>query len=220
MIPHKERLVVIRSCRGGLLAVLALAMTAVLTACGSSNETQSLGSDYPNVEVGPMAARSVLLVTSPDGQHANVVMTLVNQGTEPDTLRQVTASRAEREGRPQASVFIQVSPGSAVNVGSPGQAAIVIPGINAVAKPGEAVDLELLFETAGSAKVTTVLQAPTGFYASYTPTALPSATGGQSPSGMPSPSAPPSPGGTPSPSGTPSPTGSVTPTGSPTGSPT
>lgn len=181
----------IRSRRGGLLAVLAL-MTAVLTACGSSDKSDSLGSDYPNAEVGPMAARAVQLVASPDGANANVVMTLVNRGTEPDTLRQVTASRADREGRPQASVFILVSPGSAVNLGSPGQDAVVIQGIDAVAKPGEFVDLELLFETAGSTTVTTVVQSPTGFYASYTPTALPSPTGGPSPSG-------PSPSGTPSP---------------------
>jgi len=163
---------VIRSRRGGALTVLALTMTAVLTACGGG-ETQSLGSDYPNVEVGQMAARSVLLVASPDGTDANVVMTLVNRGGEADTLRQVTVSRTEREGRPQASVFIRVQPGEAVNVGSPGQPAVVIPGIDAVARPGEFVDLDLLFETAGGTRLTTVVQEATGFYASYTPTALP-----------------------------------------------
>jgi copper(I)-binding protein len=183
-------------------------MTAGLTACGSANKTPSLGADYPNAEVGSMAARSVLLVASPDGKNANVVMTLVNHGTEPDTLRQVTASRADRDGRPQALVFIQVSPGSAVNVGSPGQDAVVIQGIDAVARPGEVVDLELLFETAGGATVTTIVQSPTGFYASYTPTGLPSPTSGPSLSGTPTPGA------------TSSPTGSVTPTGTPTGSPT
>ena len=200
----------IRSRRGGLLAVPALTMTAVLAACGSTG-TQSLGSNYPNAEVGSMAARSVLLVTSTDGTNANVVMTLVNHGTEPDTLRQVTASRAGQEGGPQALVFIQVSPGSAVNLGSPGQESVVVPGIDAVAKPGEVVDLELLFEVAGSAKVSTILQSPTGFYASYTPTVLPSPTGGPSPSGSPSPGATTTPSGTPSPSGSPSQTG----TGSP-----
>ena len=200
---------VIRLRRGGLLAVLALTMTAVLTACGSSSGTQNLGADYPNAEVGSMAARSVLLVTSDDGTAANVVMTLVNHGTEPDTLRQVTASRAGQEGGPQALVFIQVSPGGAVNLGSPGQQSVVLAGIDAIAKPGEVVDLELLFETAGSTKVSTILQSPTGFYASYTPTAVPSPTGAPSPSGSPSP------GGTTTPSGTPSPSGTPTGSGSP-----
>lgn len=207
----------IRSCRGGPLAVLALTMTAVLTACGGSSQSHSRGSDYPNAQVGSMAARSVLLVASPDGTNANVVMTLVNYGTEPDTLRQVTASRADREARPQASVFIQVSPGGAVNLGSPGQDAVVIQGIDAVARPGDFVDLQLLFETAGSAKVTAMVQSPTGFYAAYAPTALPPPTVGQSPSGIPSPTAPPSPGGTPGPTGTPSPPGSASPTPTPTG---
>ena len=192
-----------RSRCGGLLAVLALAMPAVVAACGGQDESISAGPNYPSAQAGPVAVRSVVLVASPDGKDANVVLTLVNEGSEVDTLQELKVTRRDREDGKQVPVNIRIRAGEAVNLGSPGQPSAVIRGIDTVVKPGEFAELEMLFARAGSAKITTILQSPTGYFASYAPAALPSPTATPSPSGLPS-------GG---PSGTPSPTGG--PSGSP-----
>jgi hypothetical protein len=187
---------VIRSHRGGLLAVLALAMPALVAACGGQDQSLEASPPYPSAQAGPIAVRAVLLVASPDGKDANVVLTLVNEGSEVDTLQQLTVTRRDQQGGMQVPVNIPVRAGEAVNVGSPGQPSAVIRGIDTTVQPGGFADLELLFANAGETRVTTILQSPTGYFASYAPTALPPPTTTPFPTGSPS--------GTPTPTGTPS----------------
>ncbi|MCI0686250.1 MAG: hypothetical protein L0Y54_03280 [Sporichthyaceae bacterium] len=191
----------IRSRRhAGLLAALVLATFAVLVGCATPDEGRSLGPNHPHTQAGDIAVRSVMLVASPDNQDASLVMTLVNQGSESDVLQAVRVGRLDRpDAGQQVPVSVNVPAGGAVNVGSPGQPAVVLRDIGRLAQPGEFVDVELLFGTAGEAAVSSILHPATGFYASYAPSPLPS----------PSPTPP-----------TPLPTGSVGPTPSPTSAPT
>jgi copper(I)-binding protein len=153
------------------LGALALAAVAVgpLVGCGAGPDAtareQYSPSDGVFVDVGAVRANNILVVADDSGQGA-VVMTLTNDGDQPDELVEVTlpgAGEATVEG-PQ-----EIAPGESLTVGTGGDTQIMLSGLEAV--PGESIELRFALARAGDTTVTTVVLAPEGDYAEQLPAA-------------------------------------------------
>ncbi len=153
------------------LGALALAAVTVgpLTGCGagldSTAREQYSPSDGVFADVGAVRANNILVVADDRGQGA-VVMTLANDGDEPDELAEVTLPGG---GEVAVEGPREIPPGEALTVGAGGDTQIMLSGLEAV--PGDSIELRFALARAGATTVTTVVLPPEGYYAEQLPAA-------------------------------------------------
>jgi hypothetical protein len=137
---------------------VALALALGLSGCGAGLRAQTYQqrttSDSTNEAIGALAIRHIRVLPPrgredyPVGSDATVALTVVNEGTEEDTLTSVTAEGA-------ASVDV-IGPGGrpaelvAPAQGTASQYAFVLRGLTRAVRPGNYISMELTFEKNGS----------------------------------------------------------------------
>jgi hypothetical protein len=117
-------------------------------------------------------------------------MTLVNSSNEPQALRSLQIAPPQTDGGSPApspstpldvAAAITVPAQGAVHVGAQGQPTVTVDGLDAIARPGQLVPVTLIFDKAGKITFNVVVQAGTGPFGSFAPTAQPTPTTSSSP---------------------------------------
>lgn len=152
--------------RQGVRALALAAAVSALSACGTFSQTTTAldynPSDGVSATVGDVGARN-LLVVGDKGREGLVSGALVNTGPNDATVT-ITAP-----GSPQP-VQVSVPPGQAVSLGSgTDQRSVVVGDLKQPA--GSMVKLTLSSPQGGQVAVDVPVLAPTGEYATVTPTA-------------------------------------------------
>ena len=197
---------------GSLLAGAAVTSLALLlsgcsfwapqTAAQPYVPSDGAAADIGRLEYGGVKLRNFLLVNGAKDTPGALVGAVVNEGTEPVTVRiGVFARDAGPQGAPLASTSVTARAGELVKVGAgDGGPALQVPAV----PEGPGSVLVMRVDTAqGGATLQLPVLPPTGPYASISPTASPTSSTGPSPtdSSSPRPSQSPSPTGSPSTTG-------------------
>jgi copper(I)-binding protein len=185
--------------RAAATAAVVLALSAALAGCGVGFDapTTQVSPPHPSGDIGPMRVRSFMLIQREGGGPAAAVVTLVNTSNEPQALRslQITppqtgggAATATPSTPLDVAAAITVPAHGAVHVGAQGQPTVTVNGLDAIARPGQLALVTLIFDKAGRMTLNVVVQAGTGPFASFAPTAQPTLTTSISPATTTSPS--------------------------------
>jgi hypothetical protein len=178
--------------RAAATAAVVLALSAALAGCGVGFDapTEQVSPPHPSGDIGPMRVRSFMLIQTDGGGPAAAVVTLVNTSNEPQALRslQITppqtgagAATATPSTPLDVAAAITVPAHGAVHVGAQGQPTITVDGLDAIARPGQLALVTLIFDKAGRITFNVVVQAGTGPFASFAPTAQPTPTTSNTP---------------------------------------
>jgi hypothetical protein len=173
--------------RAAATAAVILALSTALVGCGVGFDapTEQVSPPYPSGDIGPMGVRSLMLIQKDGGGPAAAVMTLVNSSNEPQALRSLQIAPPQTDGGTPApspstpldvAAAITVPAQGAVHVGAQGEPTVTVDGLDAIARPGELVPVTLIFDKAGRITFNVVVQAGTGPFASFAPTAQPTPT--------------------------------------------
>jgi hypothetical protein len=160
--------------RAAATAAVILTLSTALVGCGVGFDapTEQVSPPYPSGDVGP----------------------LVNSSNEPQALRSLQIAPPQTDGGSPApspstpldvATAITVPAQGAVHVGAQGQPTVTVDGLDAIARPGELVPVTLIFDKAGRITFNVVVQAGTGPFASFAPTAQPTPTTAISPTTSP-----------------------------------
>ena len=143
------------------LALLALATAGSLSACGASLDAQTYqernNADSSNAAVGTLAVRDVA-VLSPEGgvfaagDDATLTLTVANAGTDEDRLVDVVTDVATEVVLPRGGVEVPALGAT------DGEVEVELVGLVREVRSGEYVDVELVFENAGSQQVRVPVQ--------------------------------------------------------------
>jgi hypothetical protein len=126
-----------------------------------------------------------MLIQKDGGGPAAAVVTLVNNSSEPQALRSLQIAPPQTGGGASAAntstpldveAAITVPAHGAVHVGAQGQPTVTVDGLDAIARPGQLALVTLIFDKAGMITFNVVVQAGTGPFASFAPTAQPTPT--------------------------------------------
>ena len=155
------------------LVSLAVLATVLLTGCGAGFNATAVqpyaASDGVEANSGDLRVINALVVASPSITSGVFTATIVNRGTQDDTLTGITSP----DGTVTLSGPATLKPGIPTFLGAATDPSAVITGVTKLA--GESITLHLTFRRAHPLTLDTVVVAPTGPYA--TVTASPSPTG-------------------------------------------
>ena len=171
--------------RSGSLATLrsvivAAGAGALLAACGSPQEVIQSGTTGTNARVGDVLLRNVHLESPPragypPGSDPRVVLTLVNQGTRPDTLSRVETPAArqvkiqwDRDCDGTAETLPRLRLPARIDTTSPPSAPgptdsgyfLRLVDLTRTVRGGATVPLTFVFESAGNVTVDTKVDLP------------------------------------------------------------
>jgi hypothetical protein len=197
--------------RAAATAAVVLALSTALAGCGVgfNAPTSQVSPPHPSGDIGPMRVRSFMLIQKDGGGPAAAVVTLVNTSNEAQALRSLQiappqtgggASPASTSTPLDVAAAITVPAHGALHVGAQGQPTLTIDGLDTIARPGRLALVTLIFDKAGRITFNVVVQAGTGPFASFAPTAQPTPTTSISPATTTSPTGTESPSPTTSPS--------------------
>jgi hypothetical protein len=174
----------VRPSRRTLAAAVLLAAMPLLAACSTADATtsQQPSGNGASATVGPLQLRAITIVKAGAGVPlGSVIGTIVNTGTEADTLTsvQVTSPAGSTttisgaigsipipaQGRVQIGQTTQIGQ-AAINVDTPAQQ-ITIKGLTIA--PTAFAQVVFTFQKAGQVTVPTMAVPPTGIYAGYGP---------------------------------------------------
>ena len=160
-----------RSLRRGAVAALIIATAPILSACsaGSGAATLQVKPDAAATSIGKtLKLNGISLIAATDGTSvANVTANIANANNLPETLQSVSV-----DGTPTALSGPAVIPaGGSLMLGGPGQVTARAASISE--RPGQNATVTFTFAGAGSVTVQALVNAGTGEYASYAPTAAP-----------------------------------------------
>ncbi|WP_347352446.1 hypothetical protein [Intrasporangium sp.] len=150
------------------LAALVTAATVTLGTAGCmvfspvQTDVPYAPADGVQADLGSVAIRDLVLVVGGSGE-AMVSGGLVNQSTEPVTVQ--FAAQEEGNG---SGVQLDLQPSEQVNLADQG---LQLSGITA--KPGTVIPVQVTSSTAGTTLLNVPVIADTGYYATVTPTAVP-----------------------------------------------
>jgi copper(I)-binding protein len=155
--------------RAAMGLALVLSVSPLLGACASGQDAVTrmayAPSDGIEAQVGSIKVLNALVVAAPTGSVGTVSMSVVNTGSEPDRLVEVTAT----DGRVATSGASEVPADGVLAFGSPSGPSATIEGLGVTA--GDTIGLRLRFEKAGEVSVQTVVYPAAGDYATITPSA-------------------------------------------------
>jgi copper(I)-binding protein len=161
-----------RALRAVTLGVLLFSPVA-LTACSAGQETQTETQNRdktgPMAEVGDLALRQIQLAypsggAYEDGDDAELQMTIVNTGTEDDTLTDITGdgfsdfritgggTAAGSGGSTGSRPEVQIPADSSLQLGEEGPT-VTLENLSDTLTPGQSIELTLEFENAGEVTV-------------------------------------------------------------------
>ncbi|MDX3117733.1 DUF461 domain-containing protein [Streptomyces scabiei] len=217
------------SLRRGALAASAIAFSiASLAACGAGNDSQTLEikPDNAAAHVGMIKLQNVVVITQPDLQStgpAVISATVFNGSDDPQTLESVTVDGTGKsaELKPaKGGGKITVPAHGSIVIGGPNNASAVLPSSREAVQDGDAQKVTFTFSETGAVSLRAFVVPAEGYFSSWGPSSLPSASAkpSQSPSGNASPSGSASPSGNASPSGAASGSGAPSDTTSPSAS--
>jgi hypothetical protein len=145
------------------VAAAAALAVAALSGCGaglgadtSTPYTATLGTD---AVVGNMYVDNVVVVD--DGSEPELLLTLINQGRETDTLMSIQMTQAESVSVPSGGV--DITPSNFVLFGPTGTERALVTGLTAPL--GHVVTVRMLFRIAGSVDVQAMVTTPQNLYA-------------------------------------------------------
>ena len=162
-----------RSLRRGAVAAVILATAPILAACsaGSSAATLQVKPDSAATSIvkgdSALKLNGIVVVTDAVGDApANVTVNIANNGSADDTLTGVSV-----DGSTQATLSgtATIPAGGSLLLSGPDQVAATVPTLNE--KPGQNATITFTFANAGSVTVQALVNAGTGEYTSYAPTA-------------------------------------------------
>jgi copper(I)-binding protein len=156
------------------LVTLAVIATVLLTGCGAGFNATAVqpyaAGDGVEANSGDIRVINALVVASPSITSGVVSATIVNRGTQTDTLTGITSP----DGTVNLSGSATLVPGLPTTLGADTDPNAIITGITRLA--GESITLHLTFRHAHPLTVTTVVVAPNGPYASITASPSPTAS--------------------------------------------
>lgn len=162
--------------RSRVAPALAVSLLAVLPTAGcyqgfdgtvTSQGPTGNGTDFTvPPDGGAIMVQDATLVADPeDPSTANLIMTVINGGTEADAL--LSATIGSTQGATEGPVTVQ--PGQSVRIGGPGgEPGIAVTGLSTPLGGYETITVT--FRDAGSADATAILVPATGYYEDYAPT--------------------------------------------------
>ena len=149
--------------RLAVVSVLAVLAAVVLTGCGAGLEAYTSHPYDPSVGsvavIGSMHVNDVVVVT--DGNVPELMTTVVNQGTDPDTLQTVQITDTTSNTLSASGVDIQ--PTNFVVFGPSSTNRILIDGLSAGL--GQLVTVTYFFRVAGRVSVTAMVTTPSNLFA-------------------------------------------------------
>ena len=186
--------------RAAATAAVVVALSTALVGCGVGFDapTEQVSPPHPSGDIGPMLVRSLMLIQSEGGGPAAAVVTLVNTSNEPQALRSLQIAPSPASGGSAAAssatpldvaTAITIPANGAVHLGAQGQPTVTVDGLDSIARPGQLALVTLIFDKAGRITFNVVVEAGTGAFASFTPTAQPTSPTSISPGTSASPGA-------------------------------
>lgn len=154
--------------------VAVLAATSVLTGCAAGLDAQTAKPYSPGDGVlatsGDVRVLNALVVAA-DGSTTGLVSAgVANTGTSDDRLSGITS--------PQGAVALSgdttIPAGGAISLGNGGSGGPTATVSGLTVKPGDEVVLRLMFSRAEPITVRTLVHPTDGYYATFTPSAVPS----------------------------------------------
>jgi hypothetical protein len=156
------------------LATITVLATVLLTGCGVGFNATAVqpyaASDGVEANSGDLRVINVLVVESPTITSGVISATIVNRGVRRDTLTGISSPH----GTVQFSGPATLIRGIPVMLGADTDPSATITGLTRLA--GETITLRLTFRRAHPLTLQTVVVAPTGPYASITPSSSPTAS--------------------------------------------
>jgi hypothetical protein len=156
------------------LTSLAVLATVLLTGCGVGFNATAVqpyaASDGVEANSGDLQVINVMVVESPTITSGVISATIVNRGVRPDTLTGISSPH----GTVHFSGPAALVRGIPVMLGANTAPSATITGLTRLA--GETITLHLTFRRAHPLTLQTIVVAPTGPYASITPSASPTAS--------------------------------------------
>jgi hypothetical protein len=161
--------------RSRAAVALAVSLVAVLPTAGcyqgfdNTVNTQGPTGNGTDFLVGDgIKVQDATLVTGPEGESgvASLVMSIINEGEQPDALVKVTTEPATTSSQ---KTPIAIRPGTSVRVGGPAADQIVLTGLKVT--PGSYATVTVSFERAGSETRRVAVVPAVGYYEGYGPVA-------------------------------------------------
>jgi copper(I)-binding protein len=161
--------------RSRAAVALAVSLVAVLPTAGcyqgfdNTVNTQGPTGNGTDFLVGDgIKVQDATLVTGPEGESgvASLVMSIINEGEQPDALVKVTTEPATTSSQ---KTPIAIRPGTSVRVGGPAADQIVLTGLKVT--PGSYATVTVSFERAGSETRKVAVVPAVGYYEGYGPVA-------------------------------------------------
>jgi hypothetical protein len=156
-----------------LALLAAVASAALLTGCAAGfNAQTSQGyapADGVQADQGDIRVNDALVVVPDDGSTGVINITVVNRGSQPDRITDITSP----SGSVELAGDTTLAPGQAdIYTATSSPSALMT---NVIASPGQMITLKLDFERSAPLTIRTVVEPTTGDYATVTPEATPSA---------------------------------------------
>lgn len=149
--------------RVAVASVLAAVSAVVLSGCGAGLHASTSQPYDPSIGsvavIGSMHVNDVVVVT--DGNIPELMTTVVNQGTETDTLQTVQVTGATSTTLPQGGV--DIAPTNFVVFGPSSDHRLLLDGLTAGL--GQLVTVTYFFRVAGRIAVTAMVTTPSNLFA-------------------------------------------------------